>query len=573
MKLLNAQTNPMVGDTTADLSDVGSLVELLHIRASQQANKVAYTYLVDGEKQGLHLTYAELDMRARGIALKLQELNLQGERAVLLYPQGLEYIIAIFGCLYAGIIAVPVYPPRNKRHLPRLKTIIDDSQAKIILGTGAIADAINGLFETNSDINIPILQTDTLVIDVDNWRLPVFNPDDLAFLQYTSGSTGNAKGVMVTHANLMANQRYIKSKFGHDQHSTVVGWLPFYHDMGLIGNIMQPLFVGAPAILMSPMAFLEKPLRWLKAISEYRAHTSGAPNFAFDLCVQKISAKEKSQLDLSSWKLAFNGSEPIHADTLDRFAEVFACCGFQREVFYPCYGLAEATLLVTGGEKTLSPITKSFSRANMEQHIASTKLSNNDEFRKLVSCGYVGNDHHIRIVDPETLLVCESNRIGEIQISGSSITNGYWRNAAATTEAFIQDENDIRWLRTGDLGFIDSGELYVCGRLKDLIIIRGRNYYPHDIEKAAESAVSCISPSSIAAFSISQNGDEKLILIAELKRNHLRQENFKPEFFSIHSRLSEEIGVQAEAIIFLKPGKILKTTSGKIRRLACKGII
>ncbi len=566
MKPFNAQTNSMVEDTIVDLSDVGSLVELLHIRASQQANKVACTYLVDGEKQELHITYAELDKRARVIAVKLRDLNLQGERAVLLYPQGLDYIIAFFGCLYAGVIAVPAYPPRNKRHLPRLKTIIDDSQAKIILGTSAIADAINVLFETNNDINIPILQTDTLAIDVDNWRLPVFNPDELAFLQYTSGSTGNAKGVMVTHANLMANQQYIKNRFGHDQNSTVVGWLPFYHDMGLIGNIMQPLFIGAPAILMSPMAFLEKPLRWLKAITEYHAHTSGAPNFAFDLCVQKISTEEKAQLDLSSWKLAFNGSEPIRAETLDRFAEAFACCGFQPEAFYPCYGLAEATLLATGGEKALSPITKSYSKASLEQHVVSPGLSDNDECRKLVSCGCVGNDHHIRIVDPDTLVVRETNRVGEIQVSGSSITKGYWRNSIATTESFIQDDNNIRWLRTGDLGFIDSGELYVCGRMKDLIIVRGRNYYPQDIECVAESAVDCLNQSCSAAFGVETREGEKLILLAEVKRSYIKQNDFSSEFSAIRSCLVEECGIQAHAIVFVKPGTILKTSSGKIRR-------
>ncbi|MEQ1559088.1 MAG: amino acid adenylation domain-containing protein [Methyloglobulus sp.] len=553
-------------DSIVDLSDIGSLVELLRIRASQQANKVAYTYLVDGEKQKLHITYSELDKRVRVIAVKLQELNLQGERAVLLYPQGLDYIIAFFGCLYAGVIAVPAYPPRNKRHMPRLKTIIDDSEAKIILGTSAIADAINGLFETNNDINIPILQTDMLVNDVNSWGLPVFNPDDLAFLQYTSGSTGNAKGVMVTHANLMANQQYIKNSFGHDQNSTVVGWLPFYHDMGLIGNIMQPLFIGAPAILMSPMAFLEKPLRWLKAITEYHAHTSGAPNFAFDLCVQKISAEEKVQLDLSSWKLAFNGSEPIRAETLDRFAEAFACCGFQPEAFYPCYGLAEATLLATGGEKALSPITKSYSKASLEQHVVSPGLSDNDECRKLVSCGCVCNDHHIRIVDPDTLVVRETNRVGEIQVSGSSITKGYWRNSIATNESFIQDENNIRWLRTGDLGFIDNGELFVCGRLKDLIILRGRNYYPHDIECAAQSAVNCLIPGCLSAIGVDNGESEKLILLAEVKRSYLKQDNFSSEFSAIRSCLVEECGIQAHAILLVKPGSILKTSSGKIRR-------
>ena len=548
----------------------GSLVELLRIRAKEQAYRVAYSFLVDGEKQASHLSYAELDQQARAIAARLQSLNLQGSRAMLLFPQGLDYIAAFFGCLYAGVIAVPAYPPRNKRHLARLQTIIANSQTSIILSTKTIEHTLDEVFGVDADSSLPILYTDKLSSDPDDWYLPTLYPQDLAFLQYTSGSTSHAKGVMVTHANLMANQRLIKNGFGHNQNSTVVGWLPLYHDMGLIGNVMQPLFIGAPVILMSPMAFLEKPVRWLQAISEYLAHTSGGPNFAFDLCVQKISAAEKSQLDLSSWKLAFNGAEPINAATLDRFSEAFACCGFQREAFYPCYGLAESTLLATGGTKTAVPTVKAFNKEKLELRIASTETTGSEHTRELVGCGTVGIGHQIRIVDPETQIICDNGHIGEIQMSGSSIAQGYWQNSEETAHTFVPDLDNRVWLRTGDLGFIDNSELFVSGRLKDLIIIRGRNYYPHDIETAANEVVDCVTPGGLAAFSMTVDDNEILVLLAELKRSYLRQADFTTEFAEIRKRLVDDCGIQANTLVFIKPGAILKTTSGKIRRSDCK---
>ncbi|WP_432743124.1 amino acid adenylation domain-containing protein [Methylobacter sp. G7] len=560
-------------DTLID--NAASLVELLQLRADRQAHRTAYTFLENGEQPTKSMTYGELDLQARQLAMQLQALGLQGERAILLYPLELDYIVAFFACLYGGLIAVPAYPPSNGRHMPRLQAIIDDSQAAVILSTQSVANAVRqfavdsaGLLDKNW------LITDNLVaVDASAWRSPTLHDHDPAFLQYTSGSTGNAKGVIINHGNLMANQQLIKRRFGHNAHSTVVGWLPLYHDMGLIGNVMQPLYCGASAILMSPMAFLEKPVRWLQAINDYRAHTSGGPNFAFELCARKITAEEKAGLDLGSWRLAFNGAEPINPDTMERFSAAFSECGFSRKAFYPCYGLAEATLLATGGDKNAEPTVAAFYKAGLEHGKVHPAINGDDEIRQLVGCGGIDVDaaQRIRIVDPESGELCRHDQIGEIQLGGPSISPGYWQNSAATQQAFVGDANGKnRWLRTGDLGFIEGGELFVSGRLKDLIIIRGRNYYPHDLEYAIEAATDALNPGCAAAFAVSGDDGEKLVVLAELKRNRLRQPDYRTEFVAIRTRLVEECGIQADTVMLLKPGAILKTSSGKIRRSACR---
>ncbi|MDD5275162.1 MAG: amino acid adenylation domain-containing protein [Methylovulum sp.] len=556
-------------DVVAD--GASTLVELLRLRALQQTHKAAYTFLADGGNQALSLSYGDLDQQARIIAAHLQDLGLQGGRALLLYAPGLDYIAAFFGCLYAGVVAVPAYPPRNQRNLPRLQAILADSGAAAILSTAALAgSATVSAWQNESGLKQRWLLTDTLTDGADSFIRPSLDVSSLAFLQYTSGSTGNAKGVMVSHGNLMANQKLIKACFGHDSESTVVGWLPLYHDMGLIGNIMQPLYSGAPVILMSPLAFLEQPLRWLQAISDYRAHTSGGPNFAYDLCVQKITEEDKAGLDLSGWRLAFNGAEPVQAATLERFGQAFAGCGFRRDAFYPCYGLAEATLLVTGAAKNTPPTVKAFDKARLAERLAYADPVQIADYRKLVGCGTAGAGHTIRIAGPGTHSPCADGQTGEIQVSGPSIAQGYWRNAKATAETFAADTDGTVWLRTGDLGFIDDGELFVSGRIKDLIIVRGCNYYPHDLEAAAEAAVDCLNTGCIAAFAVTNEGGERLVLLAELKRSRLRQADYRREFAAIRSRVVEDCGVQLDTIVLLKPGAILKTTSGKIRRSACR---
>jgi len=559
-------------DADIDVDGAGTLVDLLRLRAMQQAGKTAYGFIADSGAQPASITYGELDRRARAIAANLQASAFQGERALLLYNAGLDYIAAFFGCLYAGVIAVPAYPPRNQRNLPRLQAILANSGAAIILSTEAIAgSATVAAWRQAGCLTQRWLLTDRLDNDAaEAWAAPRLNDDTLAFLQYTSGSTGNAKGVMISHGNLLANQKLIKSSFGHDIDSTVVGWLPLYHDMGLIGNIMQPLYIGASAILMSPMTFLEQPVRWLRAISDYRAHTSGGPNFAYELCARKITEEEKAGLDLGSWKLAFNGAEPVQAATLERFEQAFAGCGFRREAFYPCYGLAEATLLVSGVSKNTAPTLKAFNKARLQERLACSKPASLADYRRLVGCGTAGEHHNIRIVHPDSRALCASGQIGEIQVSGPSIAKGYWQNAPATAETFVSDAGQTTWLCTGDLGFIDNGELFVSGRIKDLIIVRGRNYYPHDLEAAAEASVSALNPGCSAAFAVAGPDGESLVLLAELKRAYLRQADYQREFAAIRSRLADECGIQVDSIVLLKPGSVLKTTSGKIRRSACR---
>lgn len=566
--------------STADvllLEGATSLGDVLQRRAACHPHRIAYTFLDYGASGPHLLTYDELNTKARQLAAVLQQMGMQGERALLLYPPGLDYIVAFFACIYAGAIAVPAYPPSNNRHMPRLQAILDDSKAKIILTTQQVANNIRKFPGATDDLlDRNWLQTDFVEYpnDASSWMPLILQTKDLAFLQYTSGSTGDAKGVMISHGNLMANQQLIKRRFGHDERSTVVGWLPLYHDMGLIGNVMQPLYCGASAILMAPMAFLEKPLRWLQAISDYRANTSGGPNFAYDLCAQKISPEDLAGIDLSSWQLAFNGAEPINPLTLQRFSDAFTTCGFQQRAFYPCYGLAEATLLATGGTKQAFPRIAAFDKTALEQHIVHLIDDNQLNARSLVGCGAIDieSGQSLRIVDPDTGTSCADDQIGEIWLSGPCIAQGYWQNPEMSGKAFVIDASGQSWLRTGDLGFIDGGELFVSGRLKDLIIIRGRNYYPHDLEYAVESATDALNPASTVAFSVDEGDGEKLIVLAELKRNRFRQADYRNEFSAIRARLTEECGIQTDRILFLKPGAILKTSSGKLRRNACREI-
>ncbi|NOS87517.1 MAG: amino acid adenylation domain-containing protein [Methylococcaceae bacterium] len=547
-----------------------NITDILRLRAAQQPHELAYTFLLDGEHQAAHYSYAQLDQRVRHIAAYLQASALPCERAVLLYPPGLDYIAAFFACLYAGLVAVPLYPPKNKRNAPRVLAVLNDCLATVILSTEAIANAsLDLLGVSGSDKRSPHwLLTDHLPAGLDGqWQAPTLSLNSLAFLQYTSGSTGQPKGVMVSHGNLMANQKLIKDSFAHDSHTTVVGWLPLYHDMGLIGNIMQPLYLGSRAVLMPPLAFLEKPLRWLQAISDYAAHTSGGPNFAYDYCVQKITPEQRSQLDLSSWQLAFNGSEPVSSASIERFTEAFADCGFRPQAFYPCYGLAEATLLVAGPQHRGLPTVKAFDKTALAKGYACASLS--ADGRQLVACGRPGADHTLRIVNPDNQHLCALGQIGEIQVAGPSVTQGYWGQGQATAASFFT-EHHTYWLRTGDLGFIDQGELYVAGRLKDLIILRGRNHYPQDLEHAALTAVSCLQPGGAAAFSIADDDGEKLVLLAELKRAYLNQPDFRAEFAAIRSCVAYDCEAEIDTVVFLKPGALPKTTSGKIRRSSCK---
>ncbi|MBD2534575.1 fatty acyl-AMP ligase [Nostoc flagelliforme FACHB-838] len=564
-----------VSDLGDSLSNASTLVDLLRYRAIYQPNQTAYTFLVDGETEEVSINYHELEQRSRGIAAYLQSLNAKGERALLLYQPGLEYIAAFFGCLYAEVVAVPAYPPLFNKPMPRLQAIVADAQAKLALTNTSILTNVEEQFPHTPDLAaLHWIATDTITDDViEKWQQPLINSNTLAFLQYTSGSTGTPKGVMVSHGNLLHNLSLIYHCFEHQPHSQGVIWLPPYHDMGLIGGVLQPLYGGFPVILMSPITFLKKPFRWLQAISRYKATTSGGPNFAYDLCVQKIKPEEIATLDLSRWEVAFNGAEPVRAEILERFATVFEPCGFRQEAFYPCYGMAETTLFISGGLKISPPIVRQVKGRALEQNLIVASADRQEGVRVIVGCGQKWLDQKIVIVDPESLIPCPFDQVGEIWVSGPSVAQGYWKRLEETSYAFrnyLADSDEGPFLRTGDLGFLQDGELFVTGRLKDLIIIRGRNHYPQDIELTVEKSHPALRPGCNAAFTVDIKGEERLVVVQEVKRNYLQKLNLDKVIGDIRQALTAQHGLQVYAAVLVKTGSVSKTSSGKIQRYACR---
>ncbi len=550
-----------------------NLVDLLRHRAAHQGADRAFSYLVDGENDEQTVSYQELDRQARAIAAWLQARDLTGERALLLYPAGIEFIAAFFGCLYAGVVAVPAYPPRRNRSMNRIESIVEDAEAKVALTLSSVFDRNADMVNSTPDLaRLQWLSTDTLTAGAEkNWTSPEVHADTLAFLQYTSGSTGTPKGVMLSHANLIHNSALICYAFEHTRSGMGVFWLPSYHDMGLIGGILQPMYYGRPNILMSPMSFLQKPFRWLQAISKHHATVCGGPNFAYDLCVQKVTPEQRETLDLSSWALAFNGAEPVRPETLDQFTKMFEPCGFRREAFYPCYGLAESTLIVSGGLKGNPPVIRSFDAEALENNRATEVLPDEEGARELVGCGGSLLDQRVVIVDPETMTRVPDDKIGEIWVSGPSVAGGYWRRpeeSAHTFGAHLKDTGDGPFLRTGDLGFMLENELFVTGRLKDLIIIRGLNHYPQDIERTVEQSHPSLRQSSGAACTVEIGGRERLVIVQEIER---RKDQEAPAMFeAIRKAVASEHDLQPEAIVLLSAGSIPKTSSGKIQRHACR---
>ena len=574
--------------------DCSTVVELLRYRALHQTQQLSFTFLQEGETASASWTYEALDRLSRAIASQLQVMNLSGERALLLYPPGLDYLAAFFGCLYAGVVAVPAYPPRNHRNTPRIGAIASDAQAAIALTTSAIQSKIKSLIDVSS---LQWLTTDNLPAGIENsWEEPFIQKDTLAFLQYTSGSTGIPKGAMLSHGNLLHNAATTYQYMEHSPESKFVSWLPVYHDMGLIGGILQPLYGGFPCFLMSPASFLQNPYRWLKTISDYRGTTSGGPNFAYELCLQKITPEQRQTLDLSSWSVAFNGAEPVRWETLEKFSETFAECGFRREAFYPCYGMAEATLMISGGVKADFPAVKAVRGEGLkcdrvvEENLTPQPPSlrgKGEKFSPLlageglgerstdiptfVSCGRTLPKQEIVIVHPQRLTRCQPDEVGEIWVSGPSIGQGYWNRKQETEEtfrAYLADSRERLFLRTGDLGFLQNGELFITGRLKDLIIIRGRNLYPQDIELTAERSHPALRKGSVAAFAVEVKNEEKLVVVQELE---FRQKpSFEEVIAAIRQAVSLEHEVQVYAVVLIKGGSIPKTSSGKIQRRACK---
>ena len=558
-----------------NVDTVATLVDILHSKALHQPDKKAFTFLLDGETDQTSLTYRELDLLSRAIATGLQDLGANGERALLIYPPGLEFIAAFFGCLYAGVVAVPAYPPRRNQSLSYLQAIVADARASIALTTTTVLSNVERQFTQSPTLQaLRWLATDNMKSDLAQaWHKPDISSDTLAFLQYTSGSTATPKGVMVTHGNVLHNEQIIQKGFQHTEQTIVVGWLPLFHDMGLIGHVLQPLYLGIPCILMSPLAFLQRPVRWLQAISRYKATTSGGPNFAYDLCVDKITYEQRETLDLSSWDVAFNGAEPVRAETLERFAAAFEPYGFRRKAFYPCYGMAETTLIVSGGLKAALPVLKTVQGDALEQNQVVSAAQENDGVRTLVGCGQTLLEQQIVIAHPETLTRCQPNQVGEIWVSGKSVAQGYWNRPEethTTFRAYLADTGEGPFLRTGDLGFLHDGELFVTGRLKDLIIIRGRNHYPQDIELTVEQSHPALRGGCSAAFSVDVKGQERLVVACEVERTSLRKLAVDAVGKSIYQAVIEQHELEVYAILLLKTGSIPKTSSGKIQRRACR---
>lgn len=552
-----------------------TLVELLRYRAQNQAGHTAFTLLKSGETEADKLTYQELHQQAQTIAAALQSCVTPGDHALLFYPPGLSFIAAFFGCLYAGVVAVPAYPPRRNQNLSRVQSIAVDAQAKIVLTTTSLIETLKASAEQELELtNLQWLATDDLPSDLlESWQAPQLNSDHLAFLQYTSGSTGNPKGVMMSHGNLLHNSALIHNCFQDTPNSIGVSWLPLYHDMGLIGGVLQPLYVGAPMVLMSPVDFLQKPYRWLQAISRYRATTSGGPNFAYDLCLQKITPEQLDSLDLSHWEVAFTGAEPVRAETLEQFAAKFAPCGFHKSAFYPCYGMAETTLIVSGGIKAHPPVILHVDRTALEQNQVVISQGDGEDDREIVGCGQSAVDQAVLIVHPETRTRCSEAQVGEIWVTGQSVAQGYWNRPEATEQtfrAYLSDTGEGPFLRTGDLGFLRNGELFVTGRIKDVIIIRGQNHYPQDIELTVERSHPALRPGCGAAFSVDFKGSERLVIVQEIERSYLRKLDAQEVVKSIRQAVAAQHGLDIFGAVLVKTGSIPKTSSGKIRRHACR---
>ncbi len=557
------------------MKDYSTLVNLLRDRVQEAGDRIAYRFLKDGEIEAGSLTYQQLDRQARAIAVYLTSLNLLGSRAVIIYPydQGLEFISTFFGCLYAGVVAVTCHPPLSRHAYHDIQARLAASQASAIITDSSLLRSLRTHLilpeQTFHWIDSTVIPDDL----ANDWSEPNINSDSLAFLQYTSGSTGTPKGVMITHESILYNQQMLKLAFGHSDHSIGVGWLPLFHDMGLIGKVIQALYVGRPSIFMSPVAFIQKPIRWLQAISHYQATTSGGPNFAYDLLCRHVTPQQREKLDLSSWEVAFSGAEPIRVETIERFCQLFSPCGFRCEAFYSCYGMAEATLLITGGSKEKPPVIEYVSEIDLEKHRVVTAKTQKTGFYPMVGCGQAWLDEKIAIVDPQTLTRCLPNQVGEIWVAGSGLGKGYWNDPQRTDETFralIKNTGEGPFLRTGDLGFWQAGELFVTGRLHDVIVFWGINHYPQLIEQTVESCHQALRRNGTAAFSVEIAKETRLIIAQEVERSYRHSLDIDEIVETVRWKVFEKHLVDVYAIILLKPGSLPKTSSGKIQRSVCK---
>jgi acyl-CoA synthetase (AMP-forming)/AMP-acid ligase II/alkylation response protein AidB-like acyl-CoA dehydrogenase/acyl carrier protein len=570
------------------------ITQRLRTHAQRTPQRLAYTFLRDDGKID-EITYHELDLRARTLAATLAQRAPSGARALLLYPAGLEFITVYFACLFAGIMAVPATIPHKTRASRRLRALIEDADPALILTRSDCEPAIKASLSLVDAANRECLSTDTLAPAGDPSALPELRADMTAFLQYTSGSTSMPKGVAITHQNIMSNVEAIRQAFQLHPDSVTVHWLPLFHDMGLIGSVVTPVHVGFHSVLMAPATFLKNPVLWLEAISHYRGTCAGAPNFGWDYCARKISDEQKERLDLSSLEVAYNGSEPVRAATLRSFVQAFERCGVRASAMFPCYGMAETTLFIAGGPASTAPQIHTVSKSLLEGNQIRDGIPGSDDAREIVSSGRVADSMKVLIVDPETCLPVSGHRVGEVWIAGDSVARGYWNKPVETQAIFgahLASDGQGPFLRTGDLAFMRDGELFITGRLKDLIIINGRNVYPQDVEEVIERAIDFIEPNMCAAFSVEIEFQERLAIVAEANRSLVRaaqqelrenaskadQLRVKDDYLSrieavahnICNVIAQQFDVSVSSIVFVKPGSFPRTTSGKVQRARCK---
>ncbi|HZU90320.1 MAG TPA: fatty acyl-AMP ligase [Stellaceae bacterium] len=545
-------------------------------RAIEQGGERAYIFLPDRGGERSVLTFAGLHARARALARHLAERGEQGDRAALLFPPGLDFVAAFFGCLLAGIVAAPLMIPRRDSRRDASRAILADCAPRFLLTTRALVETSRpDLHDRLADSGGAWVFCEDVPADPGSEAggeaepLAALRRDDIAFLQYTSGSTSTPKGVMVSHGNLLDNSEMIRIAFGNTQRSTYVSWVPLYHDMGLILNVLQSLYVGALCVLMAPVTFMQRPLNWLRAIHEFRAEVAGGPNFAFDHCVARYRAEEMEGVDLSSWKLAFNGAEPVRAETIERFVAVFARHGFAATALYPAYGMAEATLLISGGRRGDGPVLHCVSRDAL-QHRRIEPRRREEGAQVLVGCGRPLSGEALAIVDPDSRRRLAPGEIGEIWAAGPNVAQGYWHNPEATRATFggrIAGEDSGAWLRTGDLGFFDAAsELFITGRIKDLIIIRGINHYPQDIEHTVETCHPALRRHGGAAFAAEESGEERLVVVQEVERGWRRRCDPAEITATIRAAVVREHDIAPYRVVLIRPGTLPQTTSGKIQR-------
>jgi acyl-CoA synthetase (AMP-forming)/AMP-acid ligase II/acyl carrier protein len=553
-----------------------TLIDALQHHALHNPDGEAYLFLEDGEHEGRRLTYSGLEQRTRALGRWLSQQVPIGARVLLLLPSGLEFIEAFLGCLYAGMVAVPAYPPepgRVSRTLPRLRSILQDAHPSVVLTTHEFLAAMEHV-QVPELRGVSCLAMDTLDLEAaGDWKPPALDGEGLAFLQYTSGSTATPKGVRVSHANLLHTLADSDVGLDHTPQSVMVTWLPAFHDLGLIYGLLLPLWVGFRCVMLPPASFLQRPLRWLEALSRYRGTHSAAPNFAYGLCVDKSSLEQRRRLDLSSWRVTLNAAEPIRRATEQRFTEAFAPRGFRPETFCHAYGLAEFTVKVSSQPAWQRPSFRCVDEGELKTHRIREVEEGHPGARWIASCGSPALNTRIEIVHPETRERCSPGEVGEVWVTGSSLAGGYWERSeesAATFRATLARTGEGPFLRTGDLGFLKEGELFITGRQKDLLVIRGRNHYPQDFEQTAEDSDPALRSGCSAAFAVEDDGEEHLVLVAEVTPSMPRPGQLEEVMGSIHRAVAARHEVHVHTVVLIEARTLPKTSSGKIQRRACR---